>query len=121
MPFPAYTRVTRDDVSAIWAYLRTLEPVRNEVQPNQLRFPFNVRRPATSTWDLINFKPGVFQSDPAKSELWNRAVVMGNSCLGVRLVDTSILKTGRFSRYLRSLPWVNGSGRAASRHYCVAI
>ena len=38
MPYPAYTKVTREDVSAIWAYLRTLEPVRNEVQPNQLSF-----------------------------------------------------------------------------------
>lgn len=76
MPYPAYTKVTREDVSAIWAYLRTLEPVHNDVQPNQLRFPFNVRRPATSTWDLINFKPGVFQSDPAKSDVWNRGAYL---------------------------------------------
>jgi mono/diheme cytochrome c family protein len=76
MPYPAYTKVTRDDVSAIWAYLRTLEPVRNEVQPNQLRFPFNVRRPATSAWDLLNFKPGVFQPDPAKSDVWNRGAYL---------------------------------------------
>ena len=76
MPYPAYTKVTRDDVSAIWAYLRTLDPVRNEVQPNQLRFPFNVRRPATSTWDLINFRPGVFQPDPAKSDVWNRGAYL---------------------------------------------
>jgi mono/diheme cytochrome c family protein len=76
MPYPAYTKVTRDDVSAIWAYLRTLDPVRNEVQPNQLRFPFNVRRPATSTWDLINFKPGEFQPDPAKSDVWNRGAYL---------------------------------------------
>jgi mono/diheme cytochrome c family protein len=76
MPYPAYTKVTRQDVSAIWAYLRTLEPVHNEVQPNQLTFPFNVRRPATSTWDLINFKPGVFQSDPAKSDVWNRGAYL---------------------------------------------
>jgi mono/diheme cytochrome c family protein len=60
------------DVSAIWAYLRTLEPVRNEVQPN----PFNVRRPATAAWDLINFKPGVFQPDPAKSDVWNRGAYL---------------------------------------------
>lgn len=72
MPYPAYTKVTREDASAIWAYLRTLEPVHNEVQSNQLMFPFNVRRPATSTWDLINFKPGVFEPDPAKSDEWNR-------------------------------------------------
>ena len=76
MPYPAYTKVTPDDVSAIWAYLRTLEPVRNEIQPNQLRFPFNVRRPATSTWDLINFKPGVFQPDPTKSDAWNRGAYL---------------------------------------------
>jgi mono/diheme cytochrome c family protein len=76
MPYPAYTKVTRDDVSAIWAYLRTLDPVRNEVQPNRLRFPFNVRRPATSAWDLINFKPGVFQPDPAKSDVWNRGAYL---------------------------------------------
>jgi len=76
MPYPAYTKVTHDDVSAIWAYLRTLDPVSNEVQPNQLRFPFNVRRPATSTWDLINFKPGVFQPDPAKSDVWNRGAYL---------------------------------------------
>jgi mono/diheme cytochrome c family protein len=76
MPYPAYTKVTRDDVSAIWAYLRTVEPVRNEVQPNQLRFPFNVRGPATSAWDLINFKPGVFQPDPAKSDVWNRGAYL---------------------------------------------
>jgi len=76
MPYPAYTKVTRDDVSAIWAYLRSLDPVRNEVQPNQLRFPFNVRRPATSTWDLINFQPGVFQPNPAKSDAWNRGAYL---------------------------------------------
>jgi len=76
MTYPAYTKVTRNDVSAIWAYLRTLDPVRNEVQPNQLRFPFNVRRPATSTWDLLNFTPGVFQPDPAKSDVWNRGAYL---------------------------------------------
>src|SRR5262249_11078249 len=76
MPYPAYTKVTRNDASAIWAYLRTVEPVRNEVQPNQLRFPFNVRRPATSTSDLINFTPGVFQPNPAKSDVWNRGAYL---------------------------------------------
>jgi mono/diheme cytochrome c family protein len=53
MPYPAYTKVTREDANAIFAYLGTLDPVRNEVRANQLEFPFNLRRPATSTWDLI--------------------------------------------------------------------
>jgi hypothetical protein len=33
------------------------------------------------------------------------SVVIGNSCLGWRMIDTSILKTGSFPRYPRSLPW----------------
>jgi mono/diheme cytochrome c family protein len=76
MPYPAYTKVTRDDANAIFAYLGTLEPVRNEVRANQLEFPFNLRRPATSTWDLINFRPGAFQPNPAKSEAWNRGAYL---------------------------------------------
>jgi len=76
MPYPAYTKVTREDANAIFAYLGTLDPVRNEVRANQLEFPFNLRRPATSTWDLINFRPGVFQSDPTKSETWNRGAYL---------------------------------------------
>jgi mono/diheme cytochrome c family protein len=76
MPYPAYTKVTREDASAIWSYLRTLEPVHNQVQSNHLEFPFSARRPATFTWDLINFKPGVFQPNPAKSEAWNRGAYL---------------------------------------------
>ena len=76
MPYPAYTKITREDASAIWAYLRTLDPVRNEVRVNQLEFPFSARRPATLTWDLINFKPGVFERDPAKSDAWNRGAYL---------------------------------------------
>ena len=76
MPYPAYTKVTREDASALWAYLRTLQPVHNEIQSNQLQFPFNARRPATSAWNLINFQPGVFQPDPAKSEEWNRGAYL---------------------------------------------
>src|SRR5262249_32562277 len=34
------------------------------------------RRPATSTWDFINFRPSVFQPDPAKSEIWNRGAYL---------------------------------------------
>lgn len=76
MPYPAYTKITRQDASAMWAYLRTLDPVRNDVQSNQLLFPFNVRPPATAGWDLINFTPGVFKPDPAKSEAWNRGAYL---------------------------------------------
>ena len=35
MPYPYYTKMSREDVLAIRAYLKTLEPVRNPVQPGR--------------------------------------------------------------------------------------
>ena len=43
MPYPACTKMSDDDVLAIRAYLGTVAPVRNEVNPNRLPFPFNIR------------------------------------------------------------------------------
>jgi hypothetical protein len=41
MPYTYYTKITREDALAIRAYLNTLPPVYNPVQPNQLLFPFD--------------------------------------------------------------------------------
>ena len=36
MPYDFYTRATREDIDAIYAYLRTVKPVRNAVTVNHL-------------------------------------------------------------------------------------
>jgi mono/diheme cytochrome c family protein len=71
MPYPAYTKLSDDDVLAIRAYLATVAPVRNLVISNQLPFPFNIRL-AMAFWNALNFAPGRFQPDPQKSTEWNR-------------------------------------------------
>src|SRR5882672_11790149 len=38
-PYPNFTRLIRDDILAIRAYLATQAPVRNSVPPPELRFP----------------------------------------------------------------------------------
>ena len=43
MPFASYTKVTREDSDAIYAYLRTEPPVKQINRPHDLRFPFNNR------------------------------------------------------------------------------
>ena len=43
MPYNAYTKMSREDVLAIRAYLNTVTPVRNPVVANTLPFPFNIR------------------------------------------------------------------------------
>lgn len=78
MPYPTYTRISDDDVRALWAYFRTIAPVHNEVVSNQLPFPFNIRL-SMLFWNAINFTPGRFQPDPHKSSEWNRGayIVLG--------------------------------------------
>jgi mono/diheme cytochrome c family protein len=75
MPFTAYTKVTREDNAAIWAYLQTLQPVRNAIEPNQLPFPFSVRYSLIG-WNWLNFVEGEFKPNPAKSEEWNRGAYL---------------------------------------------
>lgn len=75
MPYPSYTKVTEEDVSALWTYFQTIEPIRNEVQANQLPFPFNIRF-ANVGWNLINFEKGEYRANPAKSASWNRGAYL---------------------------------------------
>lgn len=75
MPFDFYTRVTREDSDAIFAYLRTLPPVANAVTINHLNFPFN-QRWSMMVWRELYFSEGSFKPDPAKSAAWNRGAYL---------------------------------------------
>jgi mono/diheme cytochrome c family protein len=74
-PYPNFTKITRDDVLAIRAYLSTLTPVKNTPPPPQLRFPLNYRV-VMRGWDWLFFKPGTFEKNPQKSEEWNRGAYL---------------------------------------------
>lgn len=76
MPYPAYSKMTDDDIAALFAYMKTLEPASNAVEANQLPFPFNIRL-AMAGWNLVNFSgPVTFQPDPEKSAAWNRGAYL---------------------------------------------
>lgn len=55
-PYPNYTRITRDDADALYAYLQTVPAVHQPSQPHQLRFPFNLQI-ALAAWRVLYFKP----------------------------------------------------------------
>lgn len=100
MPFTAYTKVSKEDNSAIWAYLQTIEPVNHPVETNQLPFPFNIRT-SLYGWNLLNFTKGEFKPDPSKSEEWNRGayIVEGLGHCGTCHTPKSFLggdKNGEF-------------------------
>ena len=71
MPYPAYTKMSREDALAIRAYLRTIDPAPDKIESNQLPFPFNIRS-TLIMWNAINFTPGRLVRDPSKSAQWNR-------------------------------------------------
>jgi mono/diheme cytochrome c family protein len=71
MPYDFYTKVTRADVDAIYAYLRTIKPVRNSVDVNHLDFPFD-QRWTMAGWRELYFSEGTFKPDRTKTAAWNR-------------------------------------------------
>jgi mono/diheme cytochrome c family protein len=74
-PFPNYTKVTRADADAMYAYFRSVAPVRRANRPHELRFPYN-RRSLLLVWRALYFRSGVHQDDPRQSPQWNRGAYL---------------------------------------------
>ena len=75
MPFAAYTKMTRADVDAIFAYLKTVPPVHRPNTPQDLRFPYN-NRSLLLGWRTLYFSEGEYKPDPSKSNDWNRGAYL---------------------------------------------
>ena len=102
MPFPYYSRMSREDVKAIRAYLSTVAPVHNQVTSDTLPFPFDIRS-SMIVWDELYFKPQEFKPDATKSEEWNRGayLVQGPAHCGACHTPKSILGGDKTSEPLR--------------------
>lgn len=73
--YTSFTKVTRDDAIAIFAYLRSLPALHQPNAPPELRFPYNVRSTLTA-WRAVYFKAGVYQADASRSATWNRGAYL---------------------------------------------
>lgn len=74
-PYTSYTKMPREDVDAIYAYLRTLPPIHNPQRKNDMPFPFN-QRISLLGWNIMFFKKGEFKPDPSKSAEYNRGAYL---------------------------------------------
>ena len=68
MPFASYTKVTRADSDAIYAYLRSIPPVSQKNKPHELRFPYDNRQLILG-WRTLFFSEGEFKPDPTKKSV----------------------------------------------------
>jgi mono/diheme cytochrome c family protein len=74
-PYPNYTRVTREDADALFAFLRSVPPQRQPNRPHALRFPYDSQA-ALAAWRLLYFKPGVYAAQPQRGADWNRGAYL---------------------------------------------
>ncbi|HUA56005.1 MAG TPA: cytochrome c [Candidatus Sulfotelmatobacter sp.] len=75
MPYASYTKVTRADSDAIFAYLRSIPAVSRSNRVNDLQFPYDNRQLILG-WRTLYFNQGEYQPDATKSPEWNRGAYL---------------------------------------------
>jgi mono/diheme cytochrome c family protein len=75
MPYASYTKVTRADSDAIFAYLRSVPAISHPNREHDLQFPYDNRQLILG-WRTLYFNEGEFQPDTTKSAEWNRGAYL---------------------------------------------
>jgi mono/diheme cytochrome c family protein len=77
MPYLEYTKMSDDDLNALWAFMRTIAAVKHRVPDAEktFHFPFNVRA-GLAAWQELYFKPGLWTPTAGKSAAWNRGAYL---------------------------------------------
>lgn len=71
MPYTAFTKITDEDVAALWSFISSLDPVENKVEVNLLPFPFDVRA-SVGVWQAMFFEEGRFKPNDEFDDQMNR-------------------------------------------------
>lgn len=74
-PYSDFSKVTEEDMSAIYAYIMSLEPVNYTPPENDVPFPLNMRF-GLFFWNLLFAENEIFQPDPDQSDEWNRGAYL---------------------------------------------
>ncbi len=98
MPFGSYTKITRSDSDAIFAYLKTIAPVKRANRPHDLTFPYN-NRSLILGWRTLYFNEGTYQPDSTKSADWNRGAYLVKGLGALRDVPHRHQRAGRQFRF----------------------
>jgi mono/diheme cytochrome c family protein len=74
-PYPYFTKMSDEDVAALYAFLRAIPAVQYVAPPNDMTFPFGQRR-LLGVWKALYFQEGRFVADTHKSSQWNRGAYL---------------------------------------------
>jgi mono/diheme cytochrome c family protein len=70
-----FTKLSDDDVRALYAYFMTRAPVHAPARSSGIPFPLNIRY-LQAGWKLLFFRPSRFEPDAEKSAEWNRGAYL---------------------------------------------
>lgn len=74
-PFDHFTKVSDEDVEALYAYLMTRPPMPAETPANTVPFPLNIRA-LQQGWKFLFFESGRYRPDETKNATWNRGAYL---------------------------------------------
>ena len=74
-PYDHFTKISNADVSALYAFMMTLEPFAAVPRSNILPFPLNIRA-LQEGWRLLFFKSGALPNQEAHNVEWNRGAYL---------------------------------------------
>jgi mono/diheme cytochrome c family protein len=74
-PYTNYTRISRRDAEAMFAFLKTIGAVHAVNRRHELKFPYEQRWLLT-VWRGLFFRPGVYEADSSRDGAWNRGAYL---------------------------------------------
>jgi len=77
-PYPSYTKLTDEDLRALWTYLRVQPPVKQVNRKHDLKW-FARARTFVGSWKGLYFTPGAYKPNAAKSAAWNRGAYLAEA------------------------------------------
>lgn len=76
-PYIYFSRLSHHETDEVFAFLRSLKPVRQAPTPNHLMFPFNIRA-GLIFWNWLYLPKAPPKIDPAASPAWKRGEYIVN-------------------------------------------
>jgi len=76
-PYTSYRRMPAGDLLDLRAYLMGLDPVHSPPRPPEVPLTWLARR-SVGIWKRFGLERGVFESDPTRSDSWNRGAYLVN-------------------------------------------
>jgi mono/diheme cytochrome c family protein len=74
-PYPAYTKMTTQDLTDLRAYLATVAPSKKPSRAHEVNSLYSVRA-ALITWKWLNFTAGEYKAEASRDAQWNRGAYL---------------------------------------------